>query len=370
MPKAKKGKSGFGKMAKKQVSEISGYLKKVLKGKGALVALAAVLVAVFVFPLPRPSLTEQGWSVSFSTPLFMKYFSFGQLSEEQIGQKVIGYINDNLVQSGEATLVRVEDLGGVYRVVTSYQEREIPVYVTKDGKNMFLQRFDLTQQLQQTQPQQQQAPPEVQKSDKPEAHAFVMSFCPYGLQFLKAYIPVIELLGDKADLRVNFVSYIMHGEKELAGNNKMYCVQRDAKDKFAAYLRCFVESGNPDACIESAGIDKSQIDSCISEIDEQYNITGLYNDKSTWSGGRFPQYPVEAQLNARYGVRGSPTFVLNGQVVNVNRSPESIKEAICAAFNNPPEECNQTLSTSAASPGLGPVGAAASGSESGTAQCG
>ena len=79
----------------------------------------------------------------------------------------------------------------------------------------------------------------------------------------------------------------------------------------------------------------------------------MFNDKSTWANGRFPLFNVEADLNEKYGIRGSPTFVVNDKVVSINRSPEAIKEAICSAFNNPPEECNQRLSGNVTSPGFG-----------------
>ena len=72
-------------------------------------------------------------------------------------------------------------------------------------------------------------------------------------------------------------------------------------------------------------------------------------------------------MATEYGVRGSPTFVVNGQTVDVARSAEAIKEAVCSAFIEPPKECEQTLSTTAEDPGIGPVG---SGSGSGSSgQC-
>jgi len=214
-------------------------------------------------------------------------------------------------------------------------------------------------------PEQGQPPaPEVPKSDRPEAHAFVMSHCPYGLQFLKAYIPVIELLGDKADLEVNFVHYIMHGEKEMKDNTRMYCVQKTQKEKFADYLRCFVESGDHEKCVSDVALDKNAIDTCIQETDDEFGITKTFQE----SQERFPPYPVDANLAQQYGVRGSPTFVINGQQVRVTRSAEAIKQAICNAFNSPPGECSQTLSSTPESPGFGPVGSGG-GSSSG-AQCG
>ncbi len=205
--------------------------------------------------------------------------------------------------------------------------------------------------------------PEVPKSDNPEAHAFVMSYCPYGLQFMKAYVPVIELLGEKADLQVNFVHYIMHEEKEATENTRMYCIQKEQREKFTDYLRCFVEDGNYEGCITEVGIDSAKLETCMQAADSEFEITKNLQESTE----RFPPYMVDAVLAQLYGVGGSPTFGINGQQVQVSRSPEAIKQAICSAFNTPPEECSQTLSSASEAPGFGPMGSGG-GSES-QAQC-
>lgn len=292
-----------------------------------------------------------------------------RISQEEASDKAIEFINGNLVQAGtEATFVSVEEFGDLYNVTVAYQGNDIPVYVTNDGTYMFLAApLDITENLPTIEEttEEYQAP-EVVKTDRPTANAFIMSYCPYGLQFLKAYVPVIELLGDEADIKVNFVHYAMHGKNEIDENTRMYCIQKDQNDKFTAYLRCFVETDDWEGCVEQVGIDKTQLDNCISTADEQFNITGLYNDQSTWSGGVYPPYLVDAQLANEYGVGGSPTFVLNGLTISVNRAADSIKQAICAAFNEPPAECDQTLSTTVESPGLGPIGSGSGSDSSGT----
>jgi hypothetical protein len=294
--------------------------------------------------------------------------STSTLSGQQVGEKVIDYINQNLVQSGtKASLVSITDKGSFYQIVTSYQGNQIPVYASKDGTYLFLQGFDMTEtKTQPTQQTQEQTQQEVPKTDRPEARVFIMSYCPYGLQFLKAYIPVIELLGNKADLYVNFVDYAMHGDKEIEENTRMYCIQKEQKDKFTSYLRCFVQSGNASRCIAEAKIDKAKLDACMQATDKQYNITGLAQDRSKWLGN-FPPYPIDSELNEKYGVRGSPTFVLNGVTISVNRAAESIKQAICSAFKVQPSECSQKLSATTESPGIGPMGSGSGASSGG--QC-
>ena len=61
------------------------------------------------------------------------------ISANEAGQKVIKYINENLVQPGEtATMVSIEDTGTFYKIITDYQGSKIPVYATKDGNMVFL----------------------------------------------------------------------------------------------------------------------------------------------------------------------------------------------------------------------------------------
>ncbi|MEM7819622.1 MAG: hypothetical protein QXD48_02225 [Candidatus Aenigmatarchaeota archaeon] len=287
--------------------------------------------------------------------------NLSSVSGQQIGEKVINYINQNIVATGNASLVSVNDMGSFYEIVTSYQGNIISVYASKDGSYLFLEGINMSQKLPKQETQAEQPQQEVPKTDRPEARVFVMSYCPFGLQFLKAYIPVMELLGNKADLYVNFVDYIMHGEKEMIENTRMYCIQKEQKDKFTNYLRCFVQSGDAEKCISETKIDKIRLNACMESTNKQYNISSLFKE----SGAAYPPYPIDSGLNNKYDVRGSPTFVLNGVTISVNRAAESIKQAICSAFKNPPTECSQKLSTTVESPGIGAIGSGSGTSSSG-----
>ncbi len=299
------------------------------------------------------------------------------ITPQEAGELAMDVINNRLIPEGStAKLVKVEEESGLYKIITSYQGNQIPVYMTKDGKYLIqgvveISKIPKRQNTQRVETQNAEVP----KSDRPKVNLFVMSYCPYGLQMEKAFIPVMKLLGSKADIEINFVYYAMHGKKEIDENTRQYCIQKEQSDKFVNYLECFVQSGNVTKCILEAGIDETALQSCIENTDKEFNITGLYNDKSTWVGG-FPLYPIDAQLNSKYGVGGSPTLVINNVrlaplredcttadeqagkciIYPVERSPEAVKKVICSAFRNPPEECNQTLSSSWESPGFGPLG--------------
>ncbi|NOX71149.1 MAG: hypothetical protein GXO64_00425 [Candidatus Micrarchaeota archaeon] len=210
--------------------------------------------------------------------------------------------------------------------------------------------------------------PEVPKSDKPEVEVFIMSHCPFGLQMEKAIIPVMETLGDKADIQIKWVNYAMHGEKEIQDNTREYCIQKEQNNKFTEYIRCFVKDGNAESCIETVGIDKNKLEKCMNDTDEEFGITEGYNDKTKWKG-RFPPYPVHDDLNQKYGVRGSPTTVINGQIARISRSQQAVLDAVCAAFNNPPPECSTKLNSDGEKSGFGKIGVAGDSTSSG-AGCG
>ncbi|MBI5331975.1 MAG: hypothetical protein HZB65_00210 [Candidatus Aenigmarchaeota archaeon] len=319
-----------------------------LQKKSAMVwqVLTAVFIILFV-----ASIFTNGFGITGAATAGESQ----KLSIDDAEKKVVDYVSEVVGDSSVVKILDSKDADDLYSMRLNIDGHIYDSYVTKDGRLLFPSAVDLTQPVSASD-STASASSEIAKSDRPEAKAFIMSYCPYGLQFMKAYIPVMELLGDKADLSVNFVDYAMHGKKEIDENTRMYCIQKEQKEKFTVYLRCFVEKDDYQACMKQAGVDESKLNICVNATDTEFNVIGLYNDKGTWSGGQFPQYPVEKELNQKYEVQGSPTFVLNGEQADVDRSANAMKQAVCNAFNNPPVECSQTLSTTPENPGIGAIG--------------
>jgi len=218
----------------------------------------------------------------------------------------------------------------------------------------------------QTQQNNQQAQTTVTKSDRPKAELFVMAYCPYGLQMEKAYLPAMQLLKNKADIDVKFVYYSMHGQKEIEENTRQYCIEKDQMDKYVSYLTCFTGKDDYKACLASAGINQTKLNSCTAAADKQFGIMADFNDQSKWLSGQYPLYPVYTDLNQQYGVQGSPTLIINGAEAQADRTPEAVKQAICAAFNTAPAECKTILSKTATAAGFG----TAAGTNASAAACG
>jgi hypothetical protein len=301
-------------------------------------------------------------------------FGGTSLSSSQVAAKAIDSINTNLLPSGvEATLVNITEKNGVYSMYIHVNNDTGQVYVSKDGQVMFLGAVDLTkapaaknETQSQTPSQTTTTPTEVTKSAKPVVQLFVMSHCPYGTQMEKGMIPVVQLLGSKIDFSVKFVYYSMHGKTEVDEELNQYCIEKDFNSKYLSYLSCFLEDGNTSRCITKVGIDTTKLHTCIAAADTQFNVTGLYNDQSTWISGQFPQFNVYQAENTKYGVQGSPTLVINDVQIDSGRDSASILKLICSSFTTPPAECNTNMSSTAPSPGFGYSG----GSTGSSGSCG
>ena len=286
-------------------------------------------------------------------------------------EKVEAYLTNSGVVGADAS--NFEKESGLYIGIVNIQGQEIPVYVSQDGKYLFPSAIPLETNSGDVIPETTTPEVETQpmtKTNKPVVELFVMSHCPFGTQAEKGIIPAVELLGDKIDFNIRFVNYAMHGETEVTEQTKQYCIIEEQNNKYLTYLKCFLDAGETDTCLAEAEIDTEMLDNCIVAADEEFSITELLEDQSTWQGGRFPQFNVHSDLNNQYGVGGSPTLVINGDTLqsstsycNTNepcvlnpypgRDSASYLATICEAFNESPEECNTELSSESPSSGFG-----------------
>ncbi|MEK6893573.1 MAG: thioredoxin domain-containing protein [Nanoarchaeota archaeon] len=278
------------------------------------------------------------------------------VSSDTAAQSLMSFAN--LQGVGSLTLVSSIQEGGLYKVVLEIGGREVPVYVTLDGKNMLSTppvplSLDAAQ-VQQPQQQQQPPAPEVPKSDKPVVELFVMSYCPYGTQMEKTILPVVSVLKEKINFTLRYTHFTLHGEKEDSENFRQICIRQEQPTKFLQYIQCTLNSSdayspaNVTQCMKSLSIVSSSVDNCIKNKAAGY-------------------YKIDSDLSQGYGVQGSPTLVINGVEVVSARSPASVLQTICSSFKIAPSECSVQLPAESASPGFGY--SASSGADSAAVQC-
>lgn len=289
-----------------------------------------------------------------------------KLSPDEARAKATDYINKNLVSGTTASIAEVTDYNDtLYKLTVKVGDTSIDSYMTKDGKTFFPQGMDLNSNVAADDAATDTAAAtpvvaaDIPKSDKPNVEVFVMSRCPYGTQMEKGLLPAMALLKGKADIKIKFVDYVMHGDEELKGNIAQYCIDKEENGKYEEYLKCYLKSGDLNACVTSTGVNKKKLDSCISATDKQFKLNESFTDKAKWTSS-FPPFAIHEKENKAYGVQGSPTFVVNGKQVETSRSADAIKATICAAFKNAPKECETKLDTSTPSAGFGEGTASAS----------
>jgi len=272
----------------------------------------------------------------------------------------MNFIRSNLIGSGESVrLVNVSEENGVDRLSIEYASASgkqiIDVFVTSDGKYLFPVSYRLndgsrTGGSTPVATGSSAASPTCAgtvKQDIPVLEAFVVSYCPYGIQMqniLGEIVEKIPVLG--AHIKVRFIGEIsngtirsMHGPTEAAENLKQICIREEQSDMYWKYVSCFLNLSGSSSCISGAGIDSVKLSGCTSDP------------------GRGIRYAKEDFTRASgYSISSSPTLVLNGARVSEfnfgGRSPEAVKSLLCCGFANQPGACSTTLG-SGTTPGQG-----------------
>ena len=309
-----------------------------------------IVLAIFV----ALSLT-QGWCIACQQP-----------SKDVIGQKAIDYINRNLVREGtSATLVSVEDMGDVYKVTTEYQGQQIPVYVTKDGRFLFLANpLDMGKELPKPKEQTEQnkvSCEDLPKAETPKLQAFVVSYCPFGLQMQRILTRIVEKIPQLKDfIKIRYIGSVqdgkivsMHGDREAQENLRQICIREEQPEKYWDYIACFIKAGDTENCLNETGVNVTMLNECMEDSNR---------------GLKYAQQDFE--LEKKFQVMGSPTLVLNNQTVSEfdfgGRTAQAVKTLLCCGFEQQPEFCQQNLTTEQANTGFSQT---YSGGSSSSGQC-
>lgn len=315
----------------------------------AVLAVALVATLAYTLTMTQPAANPTGLAAASCNTT-----NSGNADKAALSDKALKYVNDNFLsaQGMNAVLIGNELVGdGMLKVNLEIQQngetvQEAPVYVTVDGKSIFLSEpLSLDTPIPQPEPQEPPAP--IAKTDKPSVELYVMSYCPYGNQAEEGIIPALKLLGDSVDFKLRYIvsksgdSYnSLHGNDELEQDVRELCIQKHMPDKFLDYIlavnkACSLQNIND--CwkteAEKLSIDTAKIEKCAAE-----EKTALLD--------------AEIAATEQYSVSGSPTTIINGGLYTGGRTAEAFKQGMCSAFNNAPEACNTTLdSTGAAATG-------------------
>ncbi|MFA4819603.1 MAG: thioredoxin domain-containing protein [Candidatus Aenigmatarchaeota archaeon] len=281
------------------------------------------------------------------------------ISANEASERVIKYINENLVQAGEsATLVSTEDLGGFYKINTLYQNNKLPVYCSKDGTILFVSQPLLLNETQKTAPATLSIIP---KEEKATAELFVMAFCPYGVQAENSMKGVFDAIGSKADIKVRFIASVegttadsvqsLHGINEAMEDLRQLCIMKYYPDKYWSYLMNINENCYPNSR------DATALDACWKAAAQNQSIDASKIDTCSKSQESLDMMKLDEAAAQKYDVSGSPTLIINGATYNGARTSDGFKNGICSGFNSPPAECGTVINATAVAAPQGGCGA-------------
>lgn len=292
-------------------------------------------------------------------------------SADDLGKKAVDYINNNGLSQTPASLVSTSEESGVVKVKIKIGTTEFDSYVTKDGKYLFPESFDMTPATDSN----SEKSTTVQKSDNPMLEAYVVARCPYGLQMQRAMAEAVKEKPELANyMKVRYMGSISNGQifsmhdvdtatndpipngKEAMENLRQICIREEQPAKYWSYVGCQMKaSGTEKSCEYSTGVDSAKLSACISDPSK---------------GLAYAQEDFD--LNTQYSITGSPTLVLNGTVIDGSgRSADGVKTDVCSGFNTEAGFCSANLETASAAASFSATYASSATSDSNaSANCG
>jgi glutaredoxin len=292
--------------------------------------------------------------ISLLAVLFLSGCANGGINQKTAEKTVNDFIQTVLAPGAGAEIKTVEKQdGGDFKVIVDLKGQEIISYLSADGKMFFPQALNISELKNKAQDSTKKTATVPVKNEKPVVELFVMSHCPFGTQMEKGILPVVDALGDKIDFELKWVNYVMHGEKEIKEELNQQCIKEIAPKKFNEYLKCFLAEGKGTECLSEKGINETALATCIEKNDKEFKVMENFAKKDTWLNGKFPTFLLNDEENKKYGVQGSPTLVINGQVSKSGRDSKSLLKAVCDSFETAPEECKTELSDKSPTSGFG-----------------
>ena len=161
---------------------------------------------------------------------------------------------------------------------------------------------------------------------KPEVELFVMSYCPYGVQAEQELLPFFEKYGDTIDFKLRFIVgkeeaseenvsrqikfTSLHGESELIENKRQMVIAELSPDKLFDYLLCRADH------LQEAWVHCAK----KVELDVGRIARAVEAEKVTM------QLVEEIQRTKELNIKGSPTLVIDGRVIDGGLWRGKVKE--------------------------------------------
>jgi F0F1-type ATP synthase assembly protein I len=319
------------------------------------VGLVALIVGLIV------GLLIGGFLVEKNTNNSVKPYKEGvnvNLNEKQIKNLVSNTLKKLIFEQAGIELspevVDYKDNGEFYNVTVKIklptgQEQETPVYLSKDGKYLFLgvvKTINKVGNLCEV----------TNKTEKPKVIVAVMANCPFGNQVEPLVKEVVDLFGDKIEVEPRYIFYrgkSPYGESTKANNQSYWSLHGNYELEEGLFeLTIWKLYGTKTWIDFTVKVDNQcykgsktveSVRKCAEKIAQEMNLN-VSKIENYLKENRNKMIEEQAELTTDQHILGSPTIIINGETYKCPRTAEALKQAICSAFVNPPSECGKELS--------------------------
>lgn len=301
-----------------------GFMKE--KKKAAAVAGIFFIIGFFVSPLVTPSFTG------------MTVVEDVSADKAEVAATTVDYVNRNMLPDGlTATLVSIRFESGLYVIDLSVDSpqgsQDFVSYVSSDGKLLFIQGIDMTEEVPEAPPAQPQPAPDepsrvsVSADDDPswgpaDAPVTIVEFsdfqCPYCARVAPTIKQIKETYGDSVRIVYRDYPLPMHENAQKAAE-AAECA--DDQGTFWEYHdMLFANQGALDAASlkRYAGeleLNTAEFDSCLD------------------SGKHADEVRKDMAEGSSYGVSGTPAFFVNGILVSGAQPFSAFQQIIDSELN-------------------------------------
>jgi len=247
-------------------------------------------------------------------------------STTKITGNAVGYINGNLLQGTEATLINSEKTNGMIKATININGQPGEIYISPDGKLLFPSAIPLTGEVVNDNTQSSTGVAEVSADDDPflgneNAPITIVEFsdfqCPFCGKFAEETFPDLKSKYiDTGLVKIVFRDFPLVQIHQYAQKAAEASECADEQNKFWEYHDLIFKNQNALTVNDlkkyafNLGLDTNQFDSCLD--------SGKYED----------EVKKDMQDGINYGVTGTPAFFVNGKLLEGAQPLSAFEELI------------------------------------------
>lgn len=291
-------------------------------------------------------------AVIFALISFRGGVSGGVVSVDSVGDSVVSFINENPAFNAQVSLVSAEREGSLYKITVRYQNQELPLYATPDGKFLVPNLVSLSaDQNPGTTPEI--GPSENERVDvsedddavigRDDAPITIVEFsdyqCPFCRKFwTETYSQIKKDYIDTGKVRLVFRDFpLSFHPMAIPAAIAAECVREKGKDSgyFRYHDKLFEEQNKIDGGSSQGPVTKT-VEFTNDDLKKWAKELGYNIDSCLDSEKYKDEVQADFEYGGNVGIQGTPGFFINGVKIDGALPYAQFKSVIDAELANAP----------------------------------